>query len=346
MPKHKNYIHNPSNTPSVSSAVKGQKGSQGTRGIDGRKGERGPQGSAGLDGHTTTIVGSFKFADPSTLPKSGTIPVGWDDGINPPIPFSLEVGEAIIDLRTDDLWCFTPASNIHNWTKLGKLAGPRGMNGADGPRGYKGSNGIPGADGLDGIAGPSGEKGEKGTPGRDGDEGPKGQNGVPGKNGTNGNNGLKGVKGETGSPGLNGSQGIPGSTGADGEKGSKGSTGSPGPRGLPGQRGIKGDTVSSVLVPRVGGTVNFANAGLHDRHNISRAVLLEDKKLRVYFGTPFEDTHYTVITTTQTGNPEDLLNTAVVEKTTTYVTLSLRHADTGIPVGHGIASLVIYRFNS
>jgi len=346
MPKHKNYIHNPSHTSSASPAVKGQKGSQGTRGIDGRKGERGPQGSTGLDGHTTTIVGSFKFADPSTLPKSGTIPVGWDDGVNPPIPFSLEVGEAIIDLRTDDLWCFTPASNIHNWTKLGKLSGPRGTNGADGPRGYKGSNGVPGADGLDGVAGPTGEKGAKGNSGRDGNDGSKGKPGVPGKNGTNGNNGLKGIKGETGIPGLDGSQGRPGSTGADGEKGSRGSTGSPGPRGVQGPRGVKGDTVSSTLVPRVGGTVNFANGGLHDKHNIAKTEVLNKGVVRVFFSQPFADAHYTVIATTQTGDPSDLLNTTVIEKTVNFVTLSLRYSDTGLAVGHGIASLVIFRFNS
>ena len=346
MPKHKNYIHNPSHTSSTSQTVKGQKGSQGSRGIDGRKGERGPKGSAGLDGHTTTIVGSFKFADPSTLPKSGTIPVGWDDGVNPPIPFSLEVGEAIIDLRTDDLWCFTPASNIRNWTKLGKLSGPRGTNGQDGSRGLKGDTGNPGVEGLDGVKGSAGQKGSKGEVGPQGAKGDKGQRGNSGKDGTNGNNGLKGIKGETGNAGLDGSQGRPGSTGADGEKGSKGSTGSPGPRGVQGSRGVKGDTVSSTLIPKVGGTVNFANAGIHDRYNISRAVLLEDKELRVYFSVPFADTHYTVITTTQTGNPDDLLNTTVVEKTTTYVTLSLKHADTGIPVNHGIASLVIFRFNS
>ena len=346
MPKHKNYIHNPSETFLAPQVIKGEKGSQGIRGASGRDGERGQKGANGIDGHTTTIVGSFKFADPSTLPKNGTIPLGWDDGVNPPIPFSLEVGEALIDLRTDDLWCFTPASNIHNWTKLGKLSGPMGRDGAQGSRGLEGTPGVAGKDGLDGVKGQSGDKGETGLAGQDGALGPKGERGAPGKNGTNGNNGLKGGKGETGSPGTNGSQGIPGSPGKDGSKGQRGPQGSPGPRGTQGDRGIKGDTVSSVLLPRVGGTVNFANAGIHDRYNISKVVLLEDKELRVYFGTPFADTHYTVITTTQTNNPNDLLNTTVVEKTTTYVTLSLKYADTGIPVNHGIASLVIYRFNS
>ena len=346
MPKHKNYIHNPSNTSSVPQTTKGQKGRQGSRGIDGRKGERGPKGFAGLDGHTTTIVGSFKLADPSTLPKSGTIPVGWDDGVNPPIPFSLKVGEAIIDLRTDDLWCFTPASNARNWTKLGKLSGPRGMNGQDGSRGLKGNTGNPGVEGLDGVKGSTGQKGSKGRVGPQGANGAKGQRGDFGKDGTNGNNGLKGIKGETGNPGLDGSQGRPGSTGADGEKGSKGFTGSPGPRGIKGSRGVKGDTVSSTLVPRVGGTVNFVNGGLHDKHNIAKTEVLNKGVVRVFFSKPFDDTHYTVIATTQTGNPSELLNTTVIEKTVSFVTLSLRYADTGLAVGHGIASLVIFRFNS
>ena len=345
MPKHKNYIHNPSNTSSVPQTTKGQKGRQGSRGIDGHKGERGPKGYAGIDGHTTTIVGSFKFADPATLPKNGTIPVGWDGGVNPPVPFSLEVGEAIIDLRTDDLWCFTPASNVSNWTKLGKLAGPRGINGQDGGRGFKGDTGLSGEDGKDGTKGRTGLKGERGSKGHSGTVGPKGQRGASGRDGTNGNNGIKGNKGKAGNSGKDGSRGNAGLIGPDGEKGQKGVTGSPGPRGIPGQRGAKGETVSDALVPRVGGTINFVNGGLHDRHNISKTEVLNKGVVRVFFAKPLKDEHYTAIVTTQTSRPSDVLNTQILEKNTNFLTLSLMNVDTGKPVSQGIASLVIYRFN-
>jgi len=344
MPKHKNYIHNTSVPVPSPRGEKGQKGVTGIHGTNGRKGDRGLKGSAGLDGHTTTIVGSFKVADPATLPKSGTIPVGWDDGVNPPIPFSLEVGEAIIDLRTSDLWCFTPASNTHNWTKMGKLAGPRGTNGSDGAQGFKGEAGIAGTDGRDGEKGGKGKKGEQGNKGLLGGQGDKGGKGNRGPGGINGTNGSNGPKGQTGTPGIHGCKGLPGAS-ITGEKGQKGFKGAPGTRGVNGLRGVKGEATPSNLVPKVGGTINFANGGLFDKHNIAKAEILEHGVVKIFFQSPLVDKNYTVVSSAQMNDADRLATVQIIERDTRFVTISLLSHETGQPMAYGVVSLLIYKFS-
>jgi len=345
MPRHRNYIHNPEE-PQEPSAVKGQKGATGKRGIDGQKGDRGVKGSAGLDGHTTTIVGSFSRNSGSNLPLSGTIPVGWDGGVEPPIPFSLEVGESLIDTRTGELWCFTPASNIANWSKIGKVSGPRGIAGENGAQGAKGQKGSDGLDGKDGVKGDKGYRGPKGEHGTLGTKGEKGQRGTPGRDGTNGSNGVKGQKGSQGPSGRPGRDASKGDLGPKGDKGIIGLTGSPGPRGLPGARGQKGDSAPDHLLPCLGATINIFNGGLLDRHNIGKSELIKKGRVRVYFATPQPDTYYTPILTTQSGMIEDDLGTYLTAKTTTYVDIAVKDRKTDEFSDHGIVSLVLFRFHS
>ena len=343
MPKHKNYIHTP-DVASVNSSVKGQKGQTGLRGTDGRKGGRGQKGSEGLNGHTTTIVGSFSSASSSSLPKSGTIPVGWDGGVEPPIPFSLEVGESLVDSRTGELWCFTPGSNTKNWTFFGKVAGPRGLNGQDGSQGLKGQTGEKGTSGSDGTKGEHGQKGISGVKGSVGSLGERGHRGCPGASGSNGSRGAEGTKGQKGTRGTSGKNGTFGRNGLEGPQGEKGSPGSPGVRGNPGQRGLSGDPAPTHLLPRVGGTVNVANAGLHDKHNISKAEILKKGNLRIYFASPLSDALYTVMMTTQSGMEEEVLTSYVVKRAVNYVDVSVKTSLTDDYSDHGIMSLVIYRF--
>jgi len=345
MPRHRNYIHNPEE-PSATPTVKGQKGSPGARGVDGRKGDRGPQGIPGVNGHTSTIVGSFSTNSGSNLPKNGTLPVGWDDGANPPTPFTLEVGESLIDTRTGELWCFTPASNITNWTKIGKISGPPGVNGQDGARGHKGDTGAPGIDGNDGVKGVKGNLGPKGEHGALGTKGQKGQRGTPGKDGTNGCNGLKGEKGSQGPSGRPGRNASKGDLGPKGSKGSAGPTGVPGPRGLPGARGQKGNSAPDHLLPRLGATINVFNGGLLDRFNVSKTELIRKGRIRVFFATPQPDTYYTPILTTQSGMVEEDLGTYLTAKTTTYLDIAVKDRKTDEFSDHGIVSLVLFRFHS
>ncbi len=92
MPSQKHYIYNPE-TKVSHSALKGQKGIPGLGGKPGPRGQMGQKGHPGLNGHTSTIVGSFSTASPNTLPKSGTLPVGCEDGATTqPTTFLFEAG--------------------------------------------------------------------------------------------------------------------------------------------------------------------------------------------------------------------------------------------------------------
>ena len=261
MPRHKNYIY----TEDSSGSVKGQKGPIGPQGEKGRKGSQGLEGRPGKNGRTSTIVGSFYNADPRSLPKNGCLPVGWDDGTNPPVPFHLEVGESLIDLKTSELWCFTPGSNVSNWTKLGKIAGPAGQDGKNGGQGPRGVIGQKGDAGLDGSNGEKGDKGRQGIPGVVGDKGAKGQQGLTGLQGTQGRDGAKGERGEVGEIGYDGDDGAKGQKGETGSRGQRGEEGKVGPQG---KRGLKGDSAPPNLVPVAAGCFDTGSWDILDGFNI------------------------------------------------------------------------------
>ena len=124
---------------------KGQKGERGYDGVDGVKGARGDKGSDGLAGRTTQIVGSFSTNTPDNLPKNGTFPVGWDDGVNPPVVFDVEIGESMYYTAEQQLWCYTPGSTVSGWTMLitaSAIKGQTGDKGSTGDKGQKGERGF------------------------------------------------------------------------------------------------------------------------------------------------------------------------------------------------------------
>lgn len=342
MSRYRNYIYEdkPAQEPL---GVKGQKGQTGPSGIDGRKGERGAKGSAGLDGHTSTIVGSFYRNSGANLPKNGTLPVGWDDGLNPPTPFTLEVGESLVDIRTNDLWTFTPGSNVTNWTKLGKVSGPRGTDGAKGDNGAKGQRGEKGAAGLNGVKGAKGLTGAAGFAGATGAKGQKGHAGSHGLRGALGPNGLKGQKGEAGADGFCGKDGAPGAKGDTGAQGKTGATGSPGPRGVQGLRGQKGEPASGALLPKAGGTIDISNNGLLDQHNVLQVERLESDNLRVHFRDPLASRGYTAILTAQSLDANESINARVVVRELNYLDIAVTNA-TGETALQGYVSMIVFRF--
>ena len=346
MPSQKHYIYNPE-TKIDQSALRGQKGNPGLGGKPGPRGQMGQKGNPGLNGHTSTIVGSFSTASPTTLPKSGTLPVGWDDGATtPPTTFLVEVGESLIDTRTGELWCFTPGSNISNWTNIGRISGPQGLTGSVGETGDKGSSGLDGAKGVSGAEGIDGLPGLDGGKGQKGEEGKVGLRGASGPSGNAGPRGFKGDPGVTGKAGLDGKDGFLGGDGPEGAKGQKGEAGTQGSRGVQGLAGTAGSPAPVHLLPRIGGSINVTNGGLYDKFNISKTEKLDKGKIRVFYSTPLPDTHYTVMMTTQSGREEEVLSTFVIGRTTTYVDIAVKTDATNDYCNYGIISLVIYKFHS
>ena len=346
MPSQKHYIHNPA-AQVQNSVVKGQKGDPGIGGKVGQTGKMGQKGSAGLDGHTSTIVGSFSIASPSSLPKSGTLPVGWDDGaLTPPTTFLVEVGESLIDTRTGMLWCFTPGSNVSNWTNIGRISGPQGLPGARGETGDRGATGLSGVKGLDGLPGQKGLPGRDGVDGLKGEHGDKGTRGPTGPNGNHGGQGPKGISGSKGERGFDGKDGFLGGDGPEGSKGQKGAAGPQGSRGIQGLNGAAGAPAPVQLLPRVGGSINVTNGGLYDKLNISKTEKLDKGKIRVFFKTPLDNVHYTVMMTTQSGREEEVLSSYIIGRTTTYVDIAVKTSATNDYCNYGIISLVIYKFHS
>ena len=346
MPSQKHYIYN-SETHEEKPSLRGQKGNPGIGGKPGLKGQMGQKGSAGLNGHTSTIVGSFSTAAPNTLPKSGTLPVGWDDGaLRPPTTFLVEVGESLIDTRTGELWCFTPGSNVSNWTNVGRISGPQGLPGSEGGTGDKGEPGEIGAKGLDGDNGIDGLPGLDGEVGQKGEVGQTGPRGTSGPRGEAGSRGSKGDSGDKGEAGLDGKDGFLGGDGPEGAKGEKGVAGPQGTRGLQGLPGAAGAPAPVQLLPRIGGSINVTNGGLYDKFNISKTEKLAKGKIRVYYSTPLLDTHYTVMMTTQSGRQDEVLSTYVIDRSTTYVDIAVKTDATNDYCNYGIISLVIYKFHS
>ncbi len=218
-----------------------------------------------MDGHTSTIVGSFYNADTNSLPKNGTLPVGWDDGTNPPTPFTLEVGESLIDTRNGNLWCFTPGSNITNWTNVGEITGPPGADGKDGEQGRIGEQGQKGEEGLDGSKGEVGPAGRHGLAGLPGDKGEKGAQGSRGPDGFRGPVGPEGQKGSVGEIGYDGDDGEKGEKGQRGEKGQNGLLGHVGPKG---EKGTEGKSAPPNLVPVAGGCFHTETWEVLDEYGV------------------------------------------------------------------------------
>lgn len=270
------------------SSPKGQKGARGYNGTDGTKGARGDKGSDGKAGRLTQIVGSFGTNTPNNLPKNGTLPVGWDDGVNPPVPFDVEIGETLYYTTGQELWTYTPGSTVSCWTMIGSAQSIKGQPGLKGPSGDKGQKGIPGIEGDDGFPGQKGQKGELGTKG---DDGTKGQKGQRGDTGAAGSNGARGTKGNPGSDGSDGTNGVNGTKGQKGNFGVKGQRGVMGPRGLKGETGDPGE---STWFPRLAASFSGETLEVYDAYGLLSVDKLQEGEYRVNFSKALSNNRYTV----------------------------------------------------
>ena len=324
------------------SSPKGQKGARGLDGVNGQKGARGSKGTAGQNGNFGQVVGSFGVNTGSNLPKNGTLPVGWDGGSEPVQPFDVEIGECLIDTRTQELWVYTPGSNSANWTNIGDLGAIKGMQGnkgETGDKGTKGDLGLPGADGPDGNDGDKGEPGSKGEPG---DKGQKGQRGPGGIDGTNGNSGAKGEKGEPGSDGTDGADGI-GVKGDKGEPGDKGNVGARGIRGVKGQRGPDGTPADIQRLPKVGVSFNALNGGILNSIGVASTDNLGGGRFRINFSYIFATNNYVV--SAAADNAEGSLLTAVVtDRQTNSLQVQVWNLTENTFAAEGTVSILIFSF--
>ena len=236
----------------------------------------------------TQIVGSFSTNTPNNLPKNGTFPIGWDDGVNPPMVFDVEIGESMYYTARQELWCFTPGANTSNWTMLitaSAIKGQTGDKGGTGDKGQKGVQGIEGDDGSDGQKGEAGATGAKGEVGQKGDKGQRGDQGYKGASGSDGEKGNPGVDGTNGTNGVNGEKGQSGS------KGDKGQRGQMGPRGL---KGETGDPGASNWFPRLAASFNGETLEVFDAYGLNSIDKLEEGKYRINFSTVLSNDRYTV----------------------------------------------------
>ncbi len=138
--------------------IKGPKGDPGPEGKMGPTGPEGKAGPKGSDGTSVTILGSFanyqELVDNHPEGSSGQ--------------------SYLVD---DDLYVWSEEND--DWTDVGKIRGPQGIQGEIGPTGPTGPRGLPGETGLQGVPGERGPKGEQGIPGVQGPEGIPGPLRVP-----------------------------------------------------------------------------------------------------------------------------------------------------------------------
>ena len=318
---------------------KGEKGVPGNFGADGQKGARGEKGTAGQNGNYGQIVGSFSNADPSTLPLNGTIPVNWD-GAEPIAPFDVEIGEALIDTRNQNLWIYTPGSNSTNWTNIGDVGAVKGERGSKGDQGDKGQKGVPGLAGTNGANGAQGSKGDVGPKGDLGTKGEKGVNGQPGANGALGPNGLKGEKGV---PGTAASKGEPGSNGLNGAKGDKGDNGVMGVRGMKGEKGAE---PSPNFFPRM--LISFSGLGsnisIRSSFNVASITRPSGEPVGMYeisFGTGMGNDRYAVFS--EESSRADL-SVVVTQRTSSSITIAVE-TNFGVRTDSSDVNVMIYKIS-
>ena len=321
------------------SSPKGDRGTRGYDGVDGQKGEMGQKGRDGLAGHMTKIVGSFGTNTPDNLPKSGTFPVGWDDGVNPPVMFYVNAGETLIDRSTGYLWTLTPAATITNWSQIGQVSPVKGETGLTGHAGDKGERGDIGISGTDGADGNDGAKGDIGPKGEVGSKGQKGQRGVDGINGGTGPTGQKGNAGVDGTNGTNGSRGD------QGQKGEAGSDGSKGGVGNPGVKGDKGDKAEDNLFPRSMVSFKGSNQEIYDSLNVLGVERLGTGNYKVNFSESLSNNRYTVIASANGGSMPTAAGRTVMVTTrlTNSVTIQVKNSSTGGVVDDDYINLIVYK---
>ena len=171
-------------------------------------------------------------ARPTSCPRDGLIPAGWDGVRRPDAPIQLGVGESVEYLADGYLWLFMGPSAIPGgWIETGQMRGPPG------DRGPLGDTGPPGPPGERGLPGPTGTAGAKGDPGSPGPQGARGDTGLPGAAGATG---PRGDPGPVGEPGPEGQTGPPGEQGDPGPIGPVGEVGPVGPAGEQGEQGDPG----------------------------------------------------------------------------------------------------------
>ncbi len=145
--------------------IQGPQGNEGMMGPTGPRGEIGPTGPAGdigpkgSDGTSVTILGSFN----NYQELMDNHPEGFP-------------GQSY--LVDDDLYVWSEEND--DWTNVGKIRGPQGVQGKIGPTGPTGQRGLPGETGPQGETGPKGEQGERGPQGVQGPQGIQGPEGIPG----------------------------------------------------------------------------------------------------------------------------------------------------------------------
>ena len=198
---------------------RGEKGDAGAEGPQGPAGPQGPRGLTGADGKSFKVIALYAtLYDLQVAHPTGTAGDAYG------------VGSAANN--TIYIW----DTDKGEWTDIGALQGPQGI---QGPIGATGAQGPKGEKGDVGVAGPQGLKGDAGPQGIQGPKGDKGDTGATGAQGP------KGDKGDTGLQGAQGPQGIQGDTGAQGSQGPKGDTG---PQGTPGQGVARGGAAGQALV--------------------------------------------------------------------------------------------------
>ena len=180
---------------------KGDIGPQGEQGPEGKQGPKGDKGDTGQDGTSVNIVDTVESINLLPAPTQENIGEGY-----------------LID---GDLYISTGSE----WNNVGRIQGPRGIQGKQGeigPRGPKGDTGDQGPKGDTGSRGPQGEQGIEGPRGPIGEQGPRG---LQGDIGPQGEQGIQGLRGPEGKQGPQGEQGIQGLTGVQGERGEQGPRG-------------------------------------------------------------------------------------------------------------------------
>lgn len=314
---------------------KGQKGERGYDGVDGQKGARGDKGSDGLNGTMTQIVGSFSTNTPDNLPKNGTFPVGWDDGVNPPVVFDVEIGEAMYYTAEQQLWCYTPGSTVSGWTMLITASAIKGQTGDKGGIGDKGQKGARGFDGTNGSDGDKGEKGEVGPKGSKGDKGDKGRRGVQGFKGQAGSNGTKG---NPGTDGIDGVDGTNGGKGQKGELGQKGRRGEVGPRGLKGEKGAE---PTMTILPRLTASFNGESMDVFDSYNVREILKEEAGSYRINFSDTLSNNRYTAAITANRNN-----YVVITERNNTFLTFKVKNATSSNQRDSDYITVSIYKHSS
>ena len=318
---------------------KGDRGDRGYDGVDGQKGEMGQKGRDGLAGRATHVVGSFGTNTPDNLPKNGTFPVGWDDGVNPPAMFYVNPGETLIDRTTGYMWTLTPAATTTNWSQIGQVSPIKGETGLTGNTGDKGQRGEIGISGTDGADGNDGSKGEIGPKGEEGSKGQKGQRGVDGINGNTGSTGQKGNAGTDGTNGIDGTRGDKGQKGEAGTEGNKGSVGNPG------VKGSKGEKAEDSLFPRSMVSFRGTDQEIFDSLNVLNVERLGIGNYKVNFSESLTNNRYTVIAAAHGSLTPTSAGRAVMVTTrqTNSVTIQVKNSSTGGAVDDDYVNLIVYK---